>query len=506
MDWLNTVIIVVYLGAMLAFGWWGQRRISNRADYLVAGRRLGPLFYAGTMAAVVLGGASAVGGVGLGYQFGISGLWLVTAIGVGVLILSLCFAPLLQRLKIYTVAQMLGLRYGGTTTRVSSVVMLGYTVMLTVTSTSAYASIFVVMFGWDRWLALVVGGGIVLFYSTTGGMLSITLADMAQIVVITVAVFFLMLPMSFTDAGGWDGMRDRLGAEFFDVGGMGLQSIITYFVVYTLGLLIGQDIWQRVFTARSPQVARWGGTGAALYCVLFAVAGAVVGMAAAVVLPGIEVRDDVFAAVAVDILPAGLGGLALAGGLAAMMSTASGGLIAAATVAKEDVVPLVRDLLGRSAAEKPASDGSDDSDDADDEVSGNRIWVLGLGLLAMVIAMLVPDVVAALTIAYDLLVGGLLVAIIGGMVWKRGTGKGAMWSMVAGTVGTLVTMIVMEINAEESLDGILANEPIYVGLVASFVVYVVVSLMTPPTHPDVLDAWRARISGSPGETEGTLVQ
>ena len=33
--------------------------------------------------------------------------------------------------------------------------------------------------------------------------------------------------------------------------------------------------------------------------------------------------------------------------------------------------------------------------------------------------------VAALTIAYDILVGGLLVAILGGLVWKRGTGIAA---------------------------------------------------------------------------------
>ena len=64
------------------------------------------------MAAVVLGGASTVGGVGLGYKFGISGMWLVVAIAVGLLLLSLLFAGRIQRLKVYTVAQMLKLRYG----------------------------------------------------------------------------------------------------------------------------------------------------------------------------------------------------------------------------------------------------------------------------------------------------------------------------------------------------------------------------------------------------------
>lgn len=269
-------------------------------------------------------------------------------------------------------------------------------------------------------------------------------------------------------------------------------------MVYTLGMLIGQDIWQRVFTSRTPEVARWGGTAAGVYCVLFGTAGAVVGMAAAVLLPGIEVRDDVFGSVATDVLPVGLGGIALAGGLAAMMSTASGGLIAAATVTREDVVPLVRDLFGGT---RPAGTGGTggtgtaEVSDPDDEVAGNRLWVLVLGVVVLLIAMVVPDVVAALTIAYDILVGGLLVAIIGGLVWNRGTAAGAIWSMAAGTVGTLVTMTVMEVRAEVSLDGILANEPIYVGLGLSLVVYVIVSLCTTATHHSVLSEWRARTSG-----------
>ena len=60
---LDIAIIVVYLAAMLAFGFWGKSRTKDSADFLVAGRRLGPALYTGTMAAVVLGGASTVGGV-----------------------------------------------------------------------------------------------------------------------------------------------------------------------------------------------------------------------------------------------------------------------------------------------------------------------------------------------------------------------------------------------------------------------------------------------------------
>ena len=64
--------------------------------------------------------------------------------------------------------------------------------------------------------------------------------------------------------------------------------------------------------------------------------------------------------------------------------------------------------------------------------------------------------------------------------------------MLAGTVGTLTTMITLGVQGDEPFAGVYANEPIYVGLIASAVVYVVVSLLTRPTHPTVLEAWRRR--------------
>ena len=492
MQALNIAIVVAYLVAMLGFGWWGKSRTRNASDYLVAGRRLGPLLYTGTMAAVVLGGASTVGGVGLGYQYGISGMWLVVAIGTGVLLLSLLFAPTIQRLKIYTVSQMLTLRYGHRATRVSGIVMLAYTLMLCATSTGAYATIFVVLFGWDRALSIFVGGAIVLVYSTIGGMWSITLADMAQFIIKTIGVFALMLPFSLAAAGGFAGIAERAGDEFFSITGIGAQSIITYFVVYTLGLLIGQDIWQRVFTSRTPEIARWGGSAAGIYCILYGVAGAIIGMSASVILPAIESRDDVYADVALNVLPVGIGGLVLAAAVAAMMSTASGALIAAATVARTDVVPFVAGWFGGRGT---GGKGGTERATSEHDVSSSRWWVLGLGVVTIALAVIVQDVVAALTIAYDILVGGLLVAILGGLVWRRGNGIGAGASMAAGTLVTLGVMTYLEVTAEARYDGIYANEPIYYGLAVSALVYVVVSLATRPTDSRVMAAWDRRVAG-----------
>jgi len=478
---MDLTIIVIYLAAMVAFGWWGKSRTQDSSDFLVAGRRLGPVLYTGTMAAVVLGGASTVGGVALGYEYGISGAWLVAAIAFGVLALSLFFAGRIQRLRIFTVAQMLALRYGVGATAASGVVMMAYTLMLTVTSTMAYATVFNVLFGTDRVVSILIGGVIVVIYSSIGGMWSITLTDMVQFALKTIGVFFLLLPFTWNHAGGLDGIKARAADSVFDLGAIGTGTIITYVVVYTLGMLIGQDIWQRVFTARSPQVARWGGTAAGVYCLLYGVAGALIGAAASTFIT-VDNRDDAYATIAESILPVGISGLVLAAAVAAMMSTASGALIATATVARTDVQPLLARLLGRNPARV-----QDEAENPEHDVLANRIYVVVIGLVVVVISSLLNDVVSGLTIAYDILVGGLLVPILGGFLWRRGTGAGAVTAMVAGTVATLATMAIV--------GDVLANEPVYAGLAASAVAYVVVSLLTRPTDPAVMREWTDRLAG-----------
>lgn len=470
---VDYAVIALYLAGMLAMGWWGMRRAKSKSEFLVAGRRLGPWMYSGTMAAIVLGGASTIGGVGLGYKYGLSGAWMVFAIGLGLLALSVFFSARIARLKVYTVSEMLDLRYGGRAGVISGVVMWAYTLMLAVTSTIAYATIFDVLFDLPRTVAIVLGGTIVVAYSTLGGMWSITITDMVQFVVKTIGVLLLLLPIAVVKAGGFAEMKAALPTSYFEPLGIGGETIFTYVLIYTFGMLIGQDIWQRVFTARTDKVAKWGGTVAGTYCLAYALAGAVIGTAAKVLYPNLPSADDAFATIVKDELPMGVRGLVLAAALAAVMSTSSGALIACATVANNDIWSRLRGT---------ASEAKDDHD----EVKGNRLFILIMGVAVIAIAIALNDVVQALTVAYNLLVAGLLVPILGGLLWRRGTVQGAL---AAVTVGGLAVIGLMWTY------GILANEPVYYGLLASLAAYVIVSLATRPTDAAVLAHWRARLAG-----------
>jgi SSS family solute:Na+ symporter len=470
---LDYVVIALYFAVMIGAGYWGLRRARSADDYLVAGRRLGPFMYIGCLGAVVLGGASTIGGVALGYDNGISGMWLVFWIGMGVIALGILMSTRLSRLGVYTVSEMLENRYGAASRLISAIIIAAYALMIAVTSTIAIGTVFNVVLPLSPSVAILVAGGIVVAYSVAGGMWSITLTDIIQFCIMTVGIFFLLLPLSIIAAGGLSGMQEALPASYFDLTAIGGQTIFTYFLLFFFGLMIGQDIWQRVFTARSPEVARWGSVAAGVYCLLYALAGALVGTAARVILPDIQ-ADNAFARIATDALPVGITGLVLAAALAAVMSTASAGLLASSTILANDVYA---GFVARGEHNK---------------VLVSRVTTLLVGVVVLVISLIVSDVVGALTVAYDLLSGALFVPIVGALFWKRATAAGALASMATGSVVVVIFMV---------LDGLFANTPIIWGMLASLVVFVVVSLLTPRPSEERMRTWERRLTGSGAEGE-----
>ncbi len=470
---LDFVVLALYFAVMIGAGYWGLRRARSADDFLVAGRRLGPFMYIGCMAAVVLGGASTIGGVALGYDYGISGMWLVFWIGMGVIALGILMSSRLSRLGVYTVSEMLENRYGAASRLISAIIIAAYALMIAVTSTIAIGTVFNVVLPLSSSVAILVAGGLVVVYSVAGGMWSITLTDIIQFCIMTVGIFFLLLPFSIFAAGGLSGMQEALPASYFDITAIGWQTIFTYFLLFFFGLMIGQDIWQRVFTARSPEIARWGSVAAGVYCLLYALAGALVGSAARVILPGIQ-SDNAFARITTEALPVGITGLVLAAALAAVMSTASAGLLASSTILANDVYA---GFIAR---------------DDHNKVLANRVTTLLVGIVVLVISLIVSDVVGALTVAYDLLSGALFVPIVGALFWRRATAAGALASMAAGSVVVVIFMAV---------DGLFANTPIIWGMLASLVAFVVVSLLTPKPTEERMRTWEQRLTGSGAEGE-----
>ncbi|RCV52950.1 sodium:solute symporter [Marinitenerispora sediminis] len=433
---------------MVVAGYIGMRRSRTAQDFTVAGRRLGPFMYTSAMSTVVLGGASTVGGISLGYQYGVSGMWLVLSLALGIAAIGVFFAGKLFRGGVYTVPEALHRRFGAESRVMSSAVVVFYTLMVGVSQIVAIGTVLTVVFGMSTGAAALVGWAVIMVYSVAGGMWSITLTDVIQFLIKTVGIFAVLLPLTVHAVGGLPAMRAELPDSYFSPTGIGLGTIGAYFLLFFFGFMIDQGNWQRLFTARSVAVARWGAVASGVYCALYGLAGALVGAAGRVLLPDLANPDDAYAGIAEAVLPVGVFGLVIAAALAASMSTASGLLIGSSTVLTND---LLRPLAGERAS----------------TVRANRIALLAVGLVALAISFTMSSVVGAVTVAADLLAAGLFVPVVGALFWRRATRAAALASIAAGSAVCLVFMAV---------SGLYANEPVMYGMPASLVVFVGVTL------------------------------
>ncbi len=310
----------------------------------------------------------------------------------------------------------------------------------------------------------MLGGVIVIVYTTLGGMWSVTITDLVQWVIMTLGML-IAIPIALGQAGGLSGLRANLDPSFFDPTAIGGDRIFTWFLLYFLGLMIGQDIWQRVFTADSPRTAKIGNLGAGAYSIAYGLATAFLGMIALVLVPGVDNPDFALPTLILERIPTGLSGLILAGFISAMMSTADAALLASSTLFTNDVY---RRFIRPDAPEERYKLVS-------------RVGIVVLGAVMIAAAVWIGDVLNALTLAYNILTGAIFVPILGAFFWKGGTWQGALVSIVVSSVAVVVAMIV---------HGFAANSPIVIGLVTSAVLYVGVSLITGPPPPEQLEGWR----------------
>ncbi|MGG1398146.1 sodium:solute symporter [Bacillus salipaludis] len=453
MNIIDILIMIVYFAVLIGVGVIGSRRAKTSEDYILAGRNLGFFMYFGCLAAVILGGASTIGTTQLGFQYGLSGMWLVFMLGFGIMLLGLFLIKKITKFKVMTISEFLGKRYNSQSRLISALVASIYAMMVTVTQVIGMGTILNVLLGWNMTLSMLVGGGIVLFYTILGGMWSVTMTDIIQFIVMTIGIFFVMLPMSISGAGGWSHLTQELPEKYFSLSGIGSTQIFHYFLLFALGMVVAQDIWQRVFTAKTLKIARTGTVFAGVYSLLYGLAVSIIGMCAFIVLPNLENTQNAFASMALKTLPVGVLGFVLAGVVSALMSTASGTLLASSTLITNDIL---KTYFFKNINEKQF-------------LVLSRLVTTIIGIATIIFAIWIQDVLVALDVAYAVLSGAVFVPIVLGFFWKKATPKAAFYSIILSTITILAGL---------GIEGITSTTPILYGIAVSVVVMVLVSMVS----------------------------
>ena len=420
-------VLLLYVILITAVGLAIGRRVSGTSDFFVAGRALGPVLLFATLLAANIGAGSTVGAAGLGYEDGLAAWWWVGSAGIGTLILALWLGPRMWRVardhSLSTVGDYLEHRYGPSVRAAMAMLLWLGTLAILAGQLIAMAWILEVVAGAPRWLGAVVGGVVMTVYFVAGGLLSSAWVNLVQLVVLMIG-FLIAVPLAVEEAGGLSAVLDHARTvpgrmDFMSNGSSGWM----YLVLLAPAFIVSPGILQKIFGARDVRTVRLGVSACAVALMLFAILPPMLGMVAHAVAPGLEDAETALPVILTEGVPAWVGLLGLAAVLSAEISSADAILFMLST-------SLSKDLYKRFV--KPGA--------TDRQVlTVARGAAVAGGLAGVVLAVVIPSVVGALTIFYSLLSVSLFVPVVAGLHSRR-PGPGEALAAAAGGVAVLLVV------------------------------------------------------------------
>lgn len=409
-------ILIIYMIINLAIGVYSGKKIKSTSDYLLAGRNIGVLMTAGTLAATEVGGGSTVGVAAKAYgSWGLSAGWYVTSAGIGVILVAF-IAPFLRKSMATTMPEIIQKKFGNKSHIITIILSLSANVALAGVQITASAAIISVLTGLSSNISILLSGIVLVFYTMIGGMWSVTITDIVHAIVLLVG-FTVAVPFAIHSAGGWSHVVSSLPPGQLGFTKVGWKTIIGLVIMYFMTFSTGQECVQRLFSAKDEKTAVKGSVLCGILMTLYSFVPAILGLVALAVFPHIDANDAV-AVVATNLIPRVIAGLVMAAVISATLSSGSGDLLGASTVFVKDIY--------QHYINPEVSD--------DKLVKCSKSIVLIFGIVAILISLFSKQIIPMLMFAFTMRSAGPFAAFIFGLTSKKLSKAAGFWSILIGSV------------------------------------------------------------------------
>ena len=220
MTTLDWVVLAGWLIFLVSYGLWRGRDSSSVNQFLLAGKTM-PWYAMGlSIMATQASAITFISTTGQAYVDGMRFVQFYFGLPLAMVILSATAVPIFHRAKVYTAYEYLEQRFDAKTRSLVTLVFLIQRGLGAGIALAAPAIVLSVILGWSFHITTILMGGLVIFYTTTGGIKAVTWADVQQMVVIMgallmalfIAVWKLPSDVSFFDAVKLAGAAGRLNA------------------------------------------------------------------------------------------------------------------------------------------------------------------------------------------------------------------------------------------------------------------------------------------------------
>ncbi|MBU0488259.1 MAG: sodium:solute symporter family protein [Bacteroidetes bacterium] len=461
---IDILIFVLYMLSMLGVGFYFFKRNKSQYDYYVGSREMTSAHIGLSVVATDVGGGFSIGLGGLGFLIGLSGSWMLFTGIIGAWISAIVLIP-----KIYPLAkkhnflsfpEVLNHYYNGKVAIIAGIISLigyiGFTSSQVLAGAKLAAATFPSITIVD---AVLLMGIVVIGYTVLGGLKAVIYTDTIQWIILMVGLVFIGIPLGFVKVGGWEAIRTYLPDNFLSLANISFVQCVNWLITIVPIWFVGMTLYQRIYASRDEKTAKKAWFIAGLFeWPIMAFMGVALGLLGRVAFeqgmftefgyaPGSPIDEEIgLPLLLTHIFPIGLMGLLMSSYFSAIMSTADSCLMAASG-------NFTTDIIGLSKQNSRS-------------IQYSQLATLVIGILAIILATMMQNVLDLMLYSYAFMVSGLFVPVLGALFLKNPSSKAALFSMLFGG-GTTLALILSDIALPFGLD---AN---FFGILLSAIVFLV---------------------------------
>ena len=450
MNLIDISIFSIYMISMLGIGFYFSKRNKSQDDYYVGNREMTSLHIGLSVVATDVGGGFSIGLGGLGFIMGISGSWMLFTGIIGAWISAVVLIP-----KIYPIAkrknflsfpEVLNHFYDGRVALIAGIIsLIGY-IGFTSSQILAGAKLASATFPSITIIeAVLIMGGVIIVYTVLGGLKAVIYTDTVQWIILMFGLIVIGIPLGFIKVGGWAAIKESIPADFISLSNISFIQFFNWIITIVPIWFVGMTLYQRIYACKDEKTAKKSWFLAGIFeWPIMAFMGVLLGLLGRVAYeqglftqygyaPGTAIDQEIgLPLLLAHIFPVGLMGLLMSSYFSAIMSTADSCLMAASG-------NFVTDILGITKNKTKNS------------IRYSQIATLIIGVLSIVLATMMQNVLDLMLYSYAFMVSGLFVPVLGSLFLKKPSNLAALSSMILGG-GTTLFLIITNINLPYNLD------------------------------------------------------
>ena len=345
---------IVFLLLFVGVGIYSASRKQNTTtDYLLANRDVNPWLTGFSAFATAHSGGMFISTIGWTYQVGISSVWLLVGWFLGdYLAWFFVHKPLREISEVNgceTIGEFLAQeKKNRAIAQISAMITIAFLGAYAAAQLLAGSKALHAMFGWNYSLGIVLGAVIVVSYCFSGGIRASIWTDAVQSILMMVAMIMLMI-IALSACGGLSGLWQQLATIDSNLVNpipenlkFGFGLFLLSWLIAGLGVVGQPHIMVRAMVIDSAENMGITRNIYAVTYIIFSTAAVLVGLSARVLIPNLITNGDPELALpqmAVQLLPAILVGVILAGIFSAVISTADSQILACSAALTQDLLP-----------------------------------------------------------------------------------------------------------------------------------------------------------------------